>query len=259
MHAAVGDDRQLAAGRAVDLAHRLQLRHAGPGLQPRAAAAAGADADLDRVGPAVGERAGGLARSPRCRRRAARRAKRWRSSRDRGERDVGVGVGDVEQQHVHLLLDERRRALEEVAGGADRGAHAQAAARVLGRVRLLLVQLQVAHRDEAAHPVLLVDERQLLDAMLEHRPLGLLERHRGRAGHQPLARRHEVARPAARPSGRRAACRGATGCRPACRCPAPARSAGCWRWPCARPGAPRRSSRCARASAAARSRTSAGS
>ena len=99
---------------------------------------------------------------------------------------------DVEQQHVDLLRHERFGALEVVSGRADRRAHAQAAARVLGRVRLLLVELQVAHGDEPVQPAALVHERQLLDAVLEHRALGLLERDRGRPRHQPRARRHEL-------------------------------------------------------------------
>jgi len=38
----------------------------------------------------------------------------------------------------------------------------------------------------------LVDEGQLLDPVVEHRPLGLLERDRGRPGHEALPRRHEL-------------------------------------------------------------------
>ena len=57
LDAAVGDERHAVSPAAcAALDQRLQLRHAEAGGQPRRAAAAGADADLDGVDAALGEK-----------------------------------------------------------------------------------------------------------------------------------------------------------------------------------------------------------
>lgn len=84
-------------------------------------------------------------------------------------------MGHVQEEHVDLLLHEGRCALEVVSGGAYGGSHPQPASGVLGRVRLLLIELQVAHGDQTVDSVLFVHERELLDTVLEHRALRLFE------------------------------------------------------------------------------------
>jgi hypothetical protein len=140
------------------LAHRLELGNARARLQPGATAAPGADAHLDRVRPEVGQTARRLGRGDVAdHERHLSHALPERAHRlDDGR---GVGVGDVEQQHVDLLADERLGPLEEIARRPHRRPHPQPAPRVLGGVRLLLVELEVAHGDEAAHLSLLVQER----------------------------------------------------------------------------------------------------
>jgi len=49
----------------------------------------------------------------------------------RGHHARGVAVRGIDGQHVHLARHQLQRALHEIAGGADRRAHAQPALAVL--------------------------------------------------------------------------------------------------------------------------------
>jgi len=100
-------------------------------------------------------------------------------------------VGNVEQQHVHFLA-------RSACARSRKSPVAPTAAPTRSRPRSSFVEcgfclysLKVAHGDEAADAPLLVQEGQLLDPVLEHGALGLLERHRGgrvtrrwRGGHE---------------------------------------------------------------------------
>ena len=60
LHAAVGDERHAAVGGLAALDQRLHLRHAEVRVQPRRAAAARPDADLDAVDAALEQKADAL-------------------------------------------------------------------------------------------------------------------------------------------------------------------------------------------------------
>ena len=68
------------------------------------------------------------------------------------------------------------RALQEIAGGADRRAHAQPALLVLGRVRILQLLLDILDGDQALQDVMLVHHQQLFHAMPVQDRFGLFER-----------------------------------------------------------------------------------
>ena len=114
--------------------HRRQLRHADARDEPRRAREAGPDADLDRVG------AGGREIDDAVPGRdvpghdldLGPRALQLRHRLDRG---VGVAVGDVEHERVHLGRDQRLGANEVVAADPDRGRDAEPAQAVAGRAR----------------------------------------------------------------------------------------------------------------------------
>ena len=96
-------------------------------------------------------------------------------------------MGRVDDEHVHLRVDQRGRPLERVRPDADRGAHSQPPLLVLRRVRVLDLLGDVLDGDEALEPPVGVDDRQLLDLVAMEDRLRLLQ---GRA-HR---RRDEVAR-----------------------------------------------------------------
>ena len=72
--------------------------------------------------------------------------------------------------------DERLDALLDVVADADGGGAAQPPGLVARRVRVLLALLDVLHRDQPGQPAVVVDERQLLDAVPLEDRLGLVER-----------------------------------------------------------------------------------
>ncbi len=92
------------------------------------------------------------------------------------EHAAAVGVRGVEDEEVHLGLDQRRGALQVVARGADRRADAQAPELVLAGVRVLDRLLDVLDRDQPLEVAGLVDDEHLLDAVLVELGLGLFER-----------------------------------------------------------------------------------
>ena len=96
-------------------------------------------------------------------------------------------VRRVDDEHVHLGVDERGCALQCVGPDADRRAHSETALRVLRRVRVLDPLRDVLDRDEPREAPVVVDHRQLLDLVAMQDRLGLLER-------RPDRRRHEVPR-----------------------------------------------------------------
>ena len=77
-----------------------------------------------------------------------------------------VPVRGVDDEHVDASRDQRVRPLERVLGRSDRRAAAQAAERVLARVRVLDAFLDVLDGDQSLQPEVLVDHQQLLDLVL---------------------------------------------------------------------------------------------
>ena len=141
-HAAVRNERHAAGRRLAALDERLDLRHAEVRVQPRRAAAAWADADLDAVHAALeqeprafggrdiaGDELDAVEPLPEC--------------LDRARHHDRVAVRDVDDDDVDAGADELRRAFEVVALGADRGADAKASLFVPRGER----QLPLAERD----------------------------------------------------------------------------------------------------------------
>ena len=215
LDAAVGDERDLrAAGRLGALADGVDLRNAGAGDDARRADRAGADADLDGVGAALDEVAGALLGGDVAgddRRRGKALAHELQGVEDA----LAVAVRGVEHEDVDLGADELPRAVEDVLGDADGGAHAQAPEPVLGGVGVLDRLLDVLDGDEALEVAGAVHDQELLDAVLVEELLGLLER-RADGRRDEVLLRHARPRSAGRCASRSAG-RGWSGCRRACR------------------------------------------
>ncbi len=75
-----------------------------------------------------------------------------------------------------LRRDQFLGAFQEIAGGADGRAHAQAALLVLGGVGIFQLFLNVLDGDEALQVVLIVHDQQFFDAVLVEDGLGFFER-----------------------------------------------------------------------------------
>ncbi len=89
---------------------------------------------------------------------------------------VRVAVRCVDDEDVHLGVDERGRAFHRVRPDADRSADSQAALLVLRRERVLDPLRDVLDGDEALEPPVRVDHRELLDLVAVEDRLGLGER-----------------------------------------------------------------------------------
>ena len=163
--AAIGDDRDAQpVGPPRRVPDRRQLRHAGATDHPRRADRAGPDADLDGVGPGLGERLDALlgddvAGDDRQRRPAAL------DPLDGLDHAGRVAVGGVDGDGVTRFGDERLDPLLDVVADTDGGRAAQPAGVVTGGVRELLALLDVLHRDQPGKAAVVVDEGQLLDAV----------------------------------------------------------------------------------------------
>ena len=97
------------------------------------------------------------------------------------EHALAVAVGGVDDEHVDAGVDERLGPLEGVGADPDRGADPEPAPLVLGGVGVLGPLLDVLDGDQPAQDAVVVDDRQLLDAVLPEDLLGLLERGAERA------------------------------------------------------------------------------
>ena len=70
-----------------------------------------------------------------------------------------MAVGGIDNEHVDLSSDERRRPLQGVGTDSDGRANPQPAALVLGRKRVPLALLDVLHGDEPTEMSCLVNDR----------------------------------------------------------------------------------------------------
>ena len=82
------------------------------------------------------------------------------------------------------------RALQEIAGRADRRTHPQPPLIVLGGAGIFQFLLDVLDRDQALQDVLVVDDQQLFHAVLVQNFFRLLERRSHRHGDQILLGHH---------------------------------------------------------------------
>ena len=140
----------------------------------------GPDADLDRVGAGLDDRPRAL------------------GGRDIADDDLGVvrhpadlvdrlqhprrmAVRGVDDHDVDPGGEQRLGALQFLAAGAGGGGDAQPPVLVLRGVREELRLLDVLDRDQPGAAVFVVDDQQLLDAVLVQQALGVVARRRSRA------------------------------------------------------------------------------
>ena len=99
----------------------------------------------------------------------------------------GMAVGRVEHDHVHPGLDQGLGARQHLGADADGRSGQQPAHVVLGGVRVLLDLLDVLDGDQPFEPAILVDDEQLLDAVLVEQGLAVRQVDAHRGGDQVLA------------------------------------------------------------------------
>src|SRR5690606_36929164 len=141
-HSAVRDDRHGVSHGKPRLSDRLQLRHAGRGLEPRPATAPGTDSDLDGVRPDLGEPHGALAGGhvPANQRDVAESL----SYAVHGLlAHLGEAASDVDEEPGGADGDPRHGALEEVAAYVDRGSGQRPALPGAARERTLAKEQNV--------------------------------------------------------------------------------------------------------------------
>ena len=109
---------------------------------------------------------------------------------DRVDHARRVPVRAVDGQQVSFGSHHFLRALQKIAGRANRRAHAQTALRVLRGVRILQPLLDVLDRDQALEVVVIVHHQQLLDAMLVQDRLRIGQRRAHRNRDQVLLGHH---------------------------------------------------------------------
>ena len=176
LDAAVRDDALAQLVRRLGAIHdRGDLRHADACDDTGRADGTGSDTDLDDVRAVVEQRLGAL-----CGRDVADDVGDAGICRfdlgDGVEHALGVTVSGVDDDDVDFGFDERGNAVEHVGGDADSRSCEQSAVFVLRAVGILDRLLDVLDRDESFEIEVLVDEGQLLDAMLAEDLLRLLER-----------------------------------------------------------------------------------
>ena len=146
LDAAVGDERHAPVGRRAAFRQRLHLRHAEVRVEPRGAPAARPDADLDAVDAALEQEPDAL----RGRDVAGDEldvAEPLAERLDRARHDGRMAVRDVDDDDVDFGAQQLGGALEVVALGADRRAHAQPAVRVARGERKLPLRDQILGGD----------------------------------------------------------------------------------------------------------------
>ena len=95
---------------------------------------------------------------------------------DRIDHAQAVRMRRIDREHVDLAAHQFLRALEKVAGGADRRARAQTALFVFGGVRILELLLNVLDRDQTLQKIVIVHHEQFLHAMPVQNFFRLIER-----------------------------------------------------------------------------------
>ena len=101
-----------------------------------------------------------------------------------------MAVRRIDHEDVHICRDQRVGAIQRVLGDADRRAAAQAAERVLRRVRILHRLLNVLDGNEPLQPVVVIDDEELFDLVfVQDRARGVERRADGHR-EQRLVRHH---------------------------------------------------------------------
>ena len=155
---------------------RGDLRHARAADHARGADGARPDADLDAVHAQRDQVARAFVGRHVAGDQLHVRAARCFTRCDRVHHALAVAVRGIDRQHVHFSAHQFLRALQEIARRAERRAHAQAALRVLGGVRIFQLLLNVLDRDQALQVVVIVHHQQLFHAMRVQDRFGFFER-----------------------------------------------------------------------------------
>ena len=140
LDAAIGDERHPAVGCGPALDERLHLRHAEVRVEPRGAAAARPDADLDAVDAALQRGSARPRRWRRCRRSSSTSPNRLRNASMARAMTTEWPCAMSMTMHVDPGADQLRGALEVIALGADRRADPQPALCVARRERQLALR-----------------------------------------------------------------------------------------------------------------------
>ena len=133
----------------------------------------GTDADLDRVGAGIDQRlrafgGGDIAGDD------LHGVGQPLDAVDRVQHARGMAMRGVDHDQVDAGIDQPLGALETVLADGGRGGDAQPALRVLAGERMRDRLLHVLDGDQTDAAILVVDDQQLLDAMLVQHPLGLV-------------------------------------------------------------------------------------
>ena len=185
LDAAVGDDgNAVFVGDLRAFHHGGDLRHADARDDARRADGAGADADLNAVGPRLNERlrggGGGDVAGDELRVGVF-----GLDVLHRFHDVAGVAVGTVEHESVHARVKQRAGAVKHVRRNADGGGDKETAAAVLRGVRIGDRLFDVLDRDEALETEVLIHDGQLFDLVAAERFLRFFQR-------GPLAADNEI-------------------------------------------------------------------
>ncbi len=90
----------------------------------------------------------------------------------------------VETKNIDVTFNQRRAALDDIAGDTYAGRDPQPSELVLAGVRVIVRLFDVLDRDQTLEIALLVDHEELFDAVLVEQYLGLVEGRPDRRGHQ---------------------------------------------------------------------------
>ena len=114
------------AGRAAAFRNGGELRNAGAGDDARGADGARPDADLDAVHAQARSVRTRLHKSPMLPAISCTPGSAFFTAFTASNHAQAVGVRRIDRDHIHFAPHQFLRALQEIAGGADRRAHAQA-------------------------------------------------------------------------------------------------------------------------------------
>ncbi len=108
----------------------------------------------------------------------------------------GMSVGGIDDDHIHVLVQQSFRPEHPVLANAGRGGDAKPAPFILACVGITLRLLDILNGDETNASILLIHHQEFLDPVFVQKPLGLLAVHAVANGDQRLFRRvagHQLA------------------------------------------------------------------
>ena len=103
-----------------------------------------------------------------------------------------MSMGAVDGEDIHFCLRQFLGAFQKISRGADRRAHTQTALKILRRIWILQLLLDVFDCDQALQVVVVVNHQELFHAVLVQDFFGLFERGSDRDRDQVLLGHHAV-------------------------------------------------------------------